>query len=162
MDVLIVIFEMNNCLFTLREYISNSESNEELQDRVNLNVIARKEEKEQYESRYENKDSSNYCSFNVAGLRNLNAKTKKLIAELVPGDILFLERDSDYEYNNMIKVTFFDIIKSDEIPLGYVPADKTVSIGEIIDDNPQYQCYVNDVSCSLADNDFLILAEIRY
>ena len=60
MDVLIVIFEMNNCLFTLREYISNSESNEELQDRVNLNVIARKEEKEQYESRYENKDSSNY------------------------------------------------------------------------------------------------------
>lgn len=43
MDVLIVIFEMNNCLFTLREYISNSESNEELQDRVNLNVIARKE-----------------------------------------------------------------------------------------------------------------------
>lgn len=146
----------------MREYISNSESNEELQDRVNLNVIARKEEKEQYESRYENKDSSNYCSFNVAGLRYLNAKTKKLIAELVPGDILFLERDSDYEYNNMIKVTFFDIIKSDEILLGYVPANKTVSIGEIIDDNPQYQCYVNDVSCSLADNNFSISAEIKY
>lgn len=162
MDVLIVIFEMNNCLFTLIEYISNSESNEELQDRVNLNVKARKEEKEQYELRYENKDSSNYCSFNVAGGRYFNAKTKKLIAELVPGDILFLERDSDYEYDNMIKVTFFDIIKSDEILLGYVPTDKTVSIGEIIDDNPQYQCYVNDVSCSLADNDFLILAEIRY
>lgn len=146
----------------MREYISNSESNEELQDRVNLNVIARKEEKEQYESRYENKDSSNYCSFNVAGLRYLNAKTKKLIAELVPGDILFLERDSDYEYNNMIKVTFFDIIKSDEILLGYVLANKTVSIGEIIDDNPQYQCYVNDVSCSLADNNFSISAEIKY
>ncbi|WP_337941406.1 HIRAN domain-containing protein [Parabacteroides sp.] len=162
MDVLIVIFEMNNCLFTLRECISNSESYEELQDRVNLNVITRKEEKEQYESRYENKDSSNYCFFNVAGLRYLKAKTKKLIAELVPGDILFLERDSDDEYNNMIKVTFFDIIKSDEILLGYVPADKTVSIGEIIDDNPQYQCYVNDISCSLSDNNISISAEIKY
>ncbi len=162
MDVLIVIFEMNNCLFTLREYISNSESKEEFQDRINLNVIAREEEKEQYESRYENKDSSNYCSFNVAGLRYLNAKTKKLITKLVPGDILFLERDSDNEYNNMIKVTFFDIIKSDEILLGYVPADKTVSIGEIIDDNTQYQCYVNDISCSLADNNISISAEIKY
>ena len=59
-------------------------------------------------------------------LRYFNAKTKKLISELVPGYILFLERDSDDEYNNMIKVTFFDIIKSDEILLGYVPADKTL------------------------------------
>lgn len=159
MDVMIVIFEMNNCLLTLREYISNRESNEELQDRINLNVIARKEEKEQYDSRYENKGSFNYCSFNVAGLRYLKTKTKKLIAELVPGDILFLEQDSD---KNMIKVTFFDIIKNDEILLGHVPVDKTVSIGEIINDNPQYQCYVNDISFNLADNDFLILAEIRY
>lgn len=62
----------------------------------------------------------------------------------------------------MIKVTFFDIIKSDEILLGYVPADKTVSIGEIIDDNTQYQCYVNDISCSLADNNISISAEIKY
>lgn len=157
---MIVIFEMNNCLLTLRGYISNRESNEELQDRINLNVIARKEEKEQYDSRYENKDSFNYCSFNVAGLRYLKAKAKKLIAELVPGDILFLERDSDND--NMIKVTFFDIIKNDEILLGYVPADKTVSIGEIIEDNPQYQCYVNDISCSFVDNNFSISVEIKY
>lgn len=163
MDVMIVIFEMNNCLLTLREYISNRESNEELQDRINLNVIARKEEKEQYDSRYENKDSFNYYNFNVVGMRYRNARTKKLIAGLVPGDLLFLEADPDNGYDeNAIKVTFYDLVKSKEVLIGYVPADETTVIEEIVDENPQCQCYINDISCDLDDDYFLIAAEIKY
>ena len=130
-----------------------SEIADRIEERNNLNVEVQPKEEPQY----------NYYSFNVVGMKYCPVSTKKFIDRMTGGETVELVPEPRNRYDkNAIKVMAYDHYKMKDIRIGYVPADETLEIRKIMDENPCLDCTIDFINCDLDDDYFSISVEIKY
>lgn len=121
------------------------------------------EEKISVEVQPKEEPQYNYYSFNVVGMKYCPVSTKKFIDRMTGGETVELVPDPKNRYDkNAIKVMAYDDYKMENVRIGYVPADETLEIRQIMDENPCLDCIIDFVNSDLDDDYFSISVEIKY
>lgn len=162
MNVLVIIIVVVTVFVVIRAYaLRNDEQRKQvrseiadrIEERNNLNVEVQPKEEPQY----------NYYSFNVVGMKYCPVSTKKFIDRMTGGETVELVPEPRNRYDkNAIKVMAYDHYKMKDIRIGYVPADETLEIRKIMDENPCLDCTIDFINCDLDDDYFSISVEIKY
>lgn len=162
MNVLVIIIVVVTVFVVIRAYaLRNDEQRKQvrseiadrIEERDNLNVEVQPKEEPQY----------NYYSFNVVGMKYCPVSTKKFIDRMTGGETVELVPEPRNRYDkNAIKVMAYDHYKMKDICIGYVPADETLEIRKIMDENPCLDCTIDFINCDLDDDYFSISVEIKY
>ncbi|WP_455787637.1 HIRAN domain-containing protein [Parabacteroides goldsteinii] len=162
MNVLVIIIVVVTVFVVIRAYaLRNDEQRKQvrseiadrIEERDNLNVEVQPKEEPQY----------NYYSFNVVGMKYCPVSTKKFIDRMTGGETVELVPEPRNRYDkNAIKVMAYDHYKMKDIRIGYVPADETLEIRKIMDENPCLDCTIDFINCDLDDDYFSISVEIKY
>lgn len=162
MNVLVIIIVVVTVFVVIRAYaLRNDEQRKQvrseiadrIEERNNLNVEVQPKKEPQY----------NYYSFNVVGMKYCPVSTKKFIDRMTGGETVELVPEPRNRYDkNAIKVMAYDHYKMKDIRIGYVPADETLEIRKIMDENPCLDCTIDFINCDLDDDYFSISVEIKY
>lgn len=162
MNVLVIIIVVVTVFVVIRAYALR---NDEQRKQVRSEIADRIEEREKLNVEVQPKEEPqyNYFSFNVVGMKYCPVGTKKFIDRMTSGETVELVPEPRNRYDkNAIKVMAYDHYKMKDIRIGYVPADETLEIRKIMDENPCLDCTIDFINCDLDDDYFSISVEIKY